>query len=111
MSLDTQIDPPINVKFLIVADEDFFLYDNENMITEIYVSELNRNISIYGLIVFLGKTTNKDNKLHLIRPEHKLKLNLEKDVYKNKIELKLGKVHKRTSFSTPQEDVFKEIKQ
>ena len=62
------------------------------MITETYVSELNENISIYGLILFLGKLINKDNQLYLITPEQKLKFKLKKDVYKNKIELKLKKV-------------------
>ena len=62
MSLDIQIEKnknaSINVKSLPVAHENFFLYDNENMITETYVSELNENISIYGLILFLGKLIN-----------------------------------------------------
>ena len=103
-SFDTQIEKiknaSINVKLLMVAHEDFFLDDNENMITETCISELNENISIYGLITFLGKTNNKDNKLHLIKSKHKLKFNLKKDAYKNKIDLKLGKVHTKTSFST-----------
>ena len=73
------------------------------MITEICVSKLNESISIYGLIAFLGKTTNKDNKLHLIMPEQKLKFNLKKDVYKDKIKLILGKASK-TSFSTPEDN-------
>ena len=90
----------------MVAYENVYLYDNENMITETYVSELNENISLYGLVAFLRKTTSKDNKLHLITPEHKLKFNLKKDVYKNKIELKLGKVHTKTSFSTPRDNVL-----
>ena len=61
----------------MIAHEKVFLYDNESMITEMYVSELNENISIYGLIVFLGKTINKDNKLHLITSKNKLKFNLK----------------------------------
>ena len=88
-SLDTQIEniknASANVKSLTVAHENFFLYDNENIITETYVSELNENISIYGLIAFFGKTTNKDNKLHLMTPKLKLKFSLKKDTYKNKI--------------------------
>ena len=55
------------------------------MITETSVTEFNENISIYGLIAFWGQTNNKDRKLHLITPGHKLKFNIEKDVYKNKI--------------------------
>ena len=39
-------------------------------------------------------------------PEHKLKFNLKKDDYKNKIEFKLGKVHAKASFSTPQYNVL-----
>ena len=69
------------------------------MIAETYVSGLNENISIYGLIAFMGKTNNKDNELPLIRPESKLKFSFKKDVYKKK-EFKLGKVHTKTSFST-----------
>ena len=62
----------MNIKFLTVAHENVFLYDNEKMITETHVSNLNENSSIYGLIAFLGKTNNKDRKLHLIMPERKL---------------------------------------
>ena len=78
-TLNTQIvkikNTSINLKSLTFAHENFFLYDNENMITETYMSE---NSSIYGLIACLGKTTNEDNKLHLIMPEHKLNFNLKR---------------------------------
>ena len=67
---------------------------------------MNENISIYGLIAFLGMTTNTDNKLRLITPENKSKFNLKKDVYKNKIELKIGKLHAKTSFSTSQDNLL-----
>ena len=76
------------------------------MIAETYMSELNENILIYGLIPFLKKTINRANKLHLITPELKLKFNLKEDRYENKIELKLGKVHTKTSFSTPRDNVL-----
>ena len=75
----------MNIKFLTVAHENFFLYDNKKMITETHVSDLNENSSIYGLIAFLGKTNNKDSKLYLIMPEHKLnsvlKMTLIKTIY------------------------------
>ena len=64
------------------------------MIAETYVSGLNENISIYGLIAFMGKTNNKDNKPPLIKPEPKLKFSLKKYAYKKK-EFKLGKVHNK----------------
>ena len=90
----------INVKFLMVAHANLYLYDNKNMITEMHVVELNENISIYDLIAFLGKTTKKNNKLHLITPEHNLELNLKKDDFKSKIEHKLGKDQLKSLFST-----------
>ena len=57
--LDTQKEKlknsSIYVKSLRVAHENVFLYDIENMITETYVSELNEDSSIHGLISFFGK--------------------------------------------------------
>ena len=76
------------------------------MIIETCICELNENDSIHGLIPLLGKTKNKDNKLHLITSEHKLKFNLKKDTHTNKKELKLGENHTKTSFSTPQGDAL-----
>ena len=66
------------------------------MIIEMYLSELNENISIYSLTAFLGKSNNKDKKLYLITPKHKLKFSLKKDAYKKKIELKRGRAHTKT---------------
>ena len=76
------------------------------MITETYLSELNENISIYGLIAQLGKTNNKENKLHLITAEQKLKFVLKMDAYRNKLELKLGQDNTKTSFRTPPDNVL-----
>ena len=102
-SLDTQIEKiknvSINIKSQTVDYENFFLYDNENMMSELCISELSR-------IAFLGKTNNKSNKLHQITPKHKLKFSQKKVVCKNKIELKLGNVHTKTSFSTPRDNVL-----
>ena len=39
----------------MIVHENFFLYDNENLITKTYVSELNKNISIYDLTAFLER--------------------------------------------------------
>ena len=47
----------MNIKFLTVAHENFFLYDNEKMITETHVIDLNENSSIYGLTAFLERPT------------------------------------------------------
>ena len=83
----------------------FFLYDLENMITETFLTELNKNFSTYGLISLSGETKT-DNKLTLISPSNKLKFNLEKDAYKNKIGFELGKVHDQTSFSATRDNVL-----
>ena len=44
----------IQLKSLTLAYENLFLYDNENMITETFVTELNQKLSMFGLVSFLG---------------------------------------------------------
>ena len=82
----------VNLKSLTHVYENFFLYDLENVIKPIYTTELQQEFSIYGLISFLGET-KKNNKLDLIRPTERLKFQFIKDVYKNKLEFELSKVH------------------
>ena len=89
----------IQLKSLTLAYENFFLCDLENMITKTYVTKLHQSFSTYGFISFSGETET-DSKLVLISPSSKLKINLKKDVYKNKVRFELGKVHTKTSFST-----------
>ena len=102
-----KISKETQLKALKLAYENFFLYDIENMITlyETFVTKLNGSISIYSLISFSGKTKT-DNKLKLISPCNKLKSNLKKDIYKNKVDFELGKVHTNTSLSTTHNNVL-----
>ena len=95
----------IHLKSLTLAYKNFVLYDLENIITKTFVTELNENFSTYGLISFSGETKT-DNKLALISPSNKLKFNLEKDAYKNKISFELGKVHNQISFSVTRDNVL-----
>ena len=69
------------------------------------MSELNRNISSYGVILILGKQADLDNKLYLITPGQRLKFSLKKDFYKNKVEFELGKVHTKKLFKIPRDNV------
>ena len=85
------------IKSLTHAYEFFFLYHLENIIKPIF--------SIYGLISFSGKT-KKNNKLDLIRPTKRLKFQFIKDVYKNKLEFELSKVHSKKSFNFVSDKAF-----
>ena len=67
-----------------------FLYDLENMIKKTFVTELNKEFSIYGLITFSGG--NKDNKKLLIKPSKNLKFEVKNGPYKTSISFELGKV-------------------
>ena len=68
----------------MLAFENFFLYDLENMITETFVTELNKTFSTYGLISFSGETKT-DNKIALISlTNNKLKFNLKKTLIRIK---------------------------
>ena len=76
------------------------------MVVGTCVSEFNRNISSYGVISFLGKQADLENKLHLITPGQKLKFNMKKDFYQNKTEFQLGKVDTKKLFNMPQDNVL-----
>ena len=75
------------------------------MVTKTFVTELNKNFSMYGLISFSGETKT-DNMLPLISPSNNLTFNLKKDAYKNKTDFELGKVHDQTSFSVTRDNVL-----
>ena len=80
----------IDLKALTHAFENFFLYDLENMINEIYVTQLNK----YGLITFSGENKN-NKKLDLVTPDNNIKFQLKRDVYENSIGFELAKVHEK----------------
>ena len=90
----------VNLKSLIHAYENFFLYDLENIIKPTFATELQKEFSIYGLISFSGET-KKNNKLDLIKPGDNLKFELIDDVYKNSLSFELGKVHTKKSLMLP----------
>ena len=95
----------IQVKSLTLAHENFFLYDLENMITKTFATDLNQSFSTYGFISFSGETKT-DNKLALNSSSSKLKFNLKKGVYKNKVGFELGKVHTKALVSTTRNNVL-----
>ena len=88
----------IDVKPLTHAFENLFLYDLENMINEIYVTQLNKEFSIYGLITFSGENKN-NKKLDLVRPDYNIKFQLKRDVYKKSIGFELAKVLEKKSYT------------
>ena len=76
------------------AYENFFLYDLDNVIKLTFTTELQKEFSIYGLISFSGET-KENNKLDLINPKNKLKLEMIKGIYKNNMKFELSKVHSK----------------
>ena len=68
----------VDLKPLTHVFENFFLYDLENIIKETFVTELNKEFSIYGLITLSGGNKN-NKKLDLITPSNTLKLEVKKD--------------------------------
>ena len=65
----------IDVKPLTHAFENLFLYDLENMINEIYVTQLNKEFSIYGLITFSRENKN-NKKMDLVTPDNNVKFQI-----------------------------------
>ena len=90
----------------MLAFENFFLQDLQNMITETFVTELNKT-STYGLISFSGETKT-DNKIALISlTNNKLKFNLKKTLIRIKQALIwVDTVHDQTSFRVTHDHVL-----
>ena len=82
----------VNLKLLTHAYEIFFLYDLDNIIKQPFTTTLQKEFSIYSLISFSAET-KENNKLDLINPKNKLKLEMIKDNYKNNMKFELSKVH------------------
>ena len=95
----------VNLKSLTHTYENFFLYDLENIIKPTFVTEVQKEFSIYRLISFSGET-KKNNKLDLIKPGENLKFELIDDVYKNSLSFELGNVHTKKSFNVVSNKVF-----
>ena len=80
-------------------------FNLENMIKETFVTELNKEFSIFGLITFSGE--NKDNKkLDLINPSNNLKFEVKKDTYKTSISFALRKVHEKKLYTVVSNNIF-----
>ena len=88
----------IDLKPLRHAFENFFLYDLENMKIKVYVTQFNKEFSIYSLITFSSKNKN-NKKLDLVTLDNNLKFQLKRAVYKNSIGFELAKVHEKTSYT------------
>ena len=95
----------VNLKSLTHTYENFFLYDLENIIKPTFVTEVQKEFSIYRLISFSGET-KKNNKLDLIKPGDNLKFELIDDVYKNSLSFELRKVHTKKPFNVVSNKVF-----
>ena len=67
----------MQLKSLAIAYENFYFYDNENMINETFVTELSQKLSTFGLASFSGEAKN-NNELDLITRDRKLKFNMKK---------------------------------
>ena len=95
----------VNLKSLTHACEFFFICDLDNIIKPTFITELQKEFSIYGLISFSGET-KKNNKLDLIKPKNKLKFEMIKDIYKNNMKFELSKVHSKKTFNVIHNDVL-----
>ena len=95
----------INLKSYNRIYENFFLYDLENIIRPSFITELQEEFNIYGLINFSSKV-DKEKKLKIISPKNYLKFEIERDVYKNQLKLELNKVHTKKTFNITDNNVF-----
>ena len=81
----------INLNFL---NESYFLYDKSNLIKQIFVTEINNLLSIYGSIGYFNKNgTNEAAQIILLN--NPLKCFVSSDTVKNSLDFKLTKINRR----------------
>ena len=66
------------IDYLISASEHaYFLYDNQNLVRETFISEINKQVHLIESISFFDKIA-ADGKMFLIKTRDKLKFNVKK---------------------------------
>ena len=69
----------------------FFLYNKSNLIKEIYITALNKRISIYGSISYFDKKTESEI-FKIITPENLLQCFVKKNTKKDSLSIQLTSV-------------------
>ena len=70
-----------------IEQENYFSYDDSNMIKATFISELNKRSQIYGVILYFGD--DKKNIAKLVTPQKRLKFTVKSKNYKENIALQL----------------------
>ena len=70
-----------------IEQENYFSYDDSNMIKATFISELNKRSQIYGPILYFGD--DKKNIAKLVTPQKRLKFTVKSKNYKENIALQL----------------------
>ena len=76
----------------------FYLYDNANLVKPTLVTELNKEINLYGKIEILAISESKTIKL--INPERALKFNIQRSIFKENLSFELQNIAKEESIKT-----------
>ena len=69
-----------------ISQQSYFSYDILNLWKEIFVSELDKKISVYGSISYFEEIKEK-NQANFITPNNKLKFSVKENIYKEEIVL------------------------
>ena len=63
--------------------DSFFLYDKSSIIVPKFITELNKNVDMYGEISYFAEKVNTEDDINLIKLKAKFPFKLEKDIQKN----------------------------
>ena len=74
------------------------------MLENTFICELDKYITIYGSLSYFDNA-KENNEVDLITPCNKLNFSIEKDVYKEEIELELAKVSSQSTIHTTSDTI------
>ena len=84
---DAKIDDVISA-----SEHAYFLYDNQNLVRETFISEINKQVHLIGSISFFDKIA-ADGKMLLIKTRDKLKFDVKKNAEISYFEFNLSPAH------------------
>ena len=75
------------------VNESYFLYDKSNLIKQIFVTEINNLLSIYGSVSYFNKNGTNEA-AQIISLNNPLKCFVSNDTIKNSLDFKLTKINR-----------------
>ena len=82
------------------------MYDLDSYIIPTFTTELETQFNIYGLVNFSNELRTENEKLNIISPKNYLRFKVIDNIFKNKLNFELTKVHTKKTFEITDNAIY-----